>query len=239
MRMKNIIKTVAMGAILAVSGFARAGEVMEPAVMGEPWEFSHGGMAGPWSIGKLTTKKKNPERNGFDDATRSDVRLSRHVDVADIEKIKTKYSVVAEKDEKAIDAEIKEIVKKVTTVTKGQSISDIMHEKSWYYPADWEISKEEHGYLYFEFKKYKVNVKNEDDRMEERSCTALVTYRDEGAIVKKDADGKVIESDRPAPTAENPAHLSVKTYLIDTTKGNSGIILMQDKDGVWSKLHDN
>ncbi len=249
MRMKNIIRTVAMGAILAVSGFARAGEVGEPLVLSndpvtgyEPnFTYMPGGRAARiFKAGsEASVDKVNFHLNRY-------VNKKEVVDDTIFRRLTlSEKRATVDKTEKVLEEELKELVKKVAKISTTTKITEAMVvEKIPFWCQDGygqgnESKSSDEGkeyyYRYFEFVKFKFQLEGESAP---RFYHGLTIYsRDKEAQEKEDARvAKVEEKNRREGTNEpvnkkDEKHIFLKTknYVLDGLHRKSG----NGNEGTW------
>ncbi len=240
----NIVKTLALGAILALSGFARAAETSVAPVPGEPWEFNTKFIQkiSNWEIGYFQSddylRRKSEEPRIWMTKLGKDVLKNR---------IKENNFEVATDDD-GITKELISLVNKFNKLEGSKALTKVEIQSRHGFqlaPAVNHTTPESEKLKFFEFIKLKHDPitldsvgRNETDPKTRNRCTMLVTYEEyEPELVdeEKPQDEKKSTSEE---SQEKPKkkHLKTNYYYLDESQGGESEMHLYKADGTWDRM---
>jgi hypothetical protein len=244
--MSKMIKTIALGAIFAVSGFVGAEELSSP-VPGEPWEFNT----------KFIQKKSNWELGYFD----SNDHLRRKSEEPRVWMTKLGKDVMKKRiednnfvvgsDEAEVTKELISLVNKFNKLEGSKAITKVEVESRHGFQlehAPHESTAESEKLKFFEFIKLKhVPIvletvgRNETDSKKQRDrCTMLVTYEESAAVEVEGEKSEALKGGvgTSKSVEEKPKKKILKTnyYYLDESQGSISEQHLYKADGTWDRM---
>ncbi len=234
MRIVKVIKTVAVGTMLAISGFSVAGE------MSEPWEFNtkYIQKSSQWEIGYFQSdddyrRKKDEPRIWMRKLGKDGLKKRIEED---------NYQV--QSDDEAITKELISLINKFNKLDASKALTKVEVESKHAFSIGTVVdhtTEESEKLKFYEFIKLKHdpitldNVgRNEKDSKTRNRCTMLVTYElvDEAKGEDKKEDEQKTEGEEK-PTKK---HLKTNYYYLDESQGNESEFHLFKPDGNWDRM---